>query len=242
MGDTTNRPGGGRRTPAWARVATSVSALAIVLTLAVIGARGGPAEAQTATSCAADPGLTVLWDWSHGTPPPLALPGPDWQLSSHPAGPLLSFFVPPGWTTTVLDPPAWLATGPAASWAGVRVVAPDNSAAAEISSAALAGVHDATEAAWFGVSGIFGQRQPNVLCSGVAAATGASVVAAELDGLIAFVTGYAFPQASIGSTAFVYYTAIAPAATFTTVTQDVFVPLFFQFNSTGPDPGTPTTT
>lgn len=217
----------------------STACVAVALVTAGAATPADPVHAQTAPACTADPGLAVLWDWSHGTMPPFALPGADWQLSEHPTNILLNFLVPPGWTTTVLDPPAWFPPPPAASWSGVRVVAPGNAAAVEVGSGALSGAYDSAQAAWFGVSGIFGVRPPNVLCAGDGTG-GASVVAVELDGLVAYVSATAFPAA--GTTAFVYYTAVAPSATFAVTTAGVFVPLFYQFYLGGGDPDVPPAT
>src|SRR5262245_48060716 len=218
------------------RMAAASWLLAAAVSTALLSAAvsGTAAAAAPTQGCMVDEGAGVLWDWSMGAPPPIQTPGPDWRLSLHPTNPMLNFFVPGDWSSTALAAPDWLAgSWQGYDWSGVRVASPDGTTGVEIASTPVTGVHDSSVAVTLGVGGVFGAVEPTVLCTGDSTALGSSIVVAESGGTLAYVTGYAFPDAMLGQTVLVYYAAFAPTATFAATTQSTFIPVFYQFYRNG---------
>jgi hypothetical protein len=142
--------------------------------------------------------------------------------------------VPGDWTTTVLPVPDWLAgSWQAYNWSALRVASPDGTTGVEIASTPIVGVSDTSAAVTLGLAGVFGQVEPNVVCTGYSPATGSSLMVAESDGTLAYIAGYAFPDATLGQTVLVYYAAFAPTATFAASTQNAFIAIFYQFYRNG---------
>ena len=228
----------GRR---WARRWTMVAGLltavvvpAALATAATAASAASAAPVATGGGCTVDAGVTTLWNWSMGAPPPIQVPGIGWRPSIHPTNPMMNFYVPGDWTTTILAVPAWLSgSWQAYDWSGVHVASGDGSTAVEIASAPVIGLYDTTAAAMLGLRGVFGETQPTVLCSGYSPATQSTIVVAESAGTLAYVAGYAFPDSTLGQTVLVYYAAVAPVATFAMATDSTFVAVFYQFYRNG---------
>ena len=213
------------------RAATMLWAVLGTLSLTAFAGitEGRPASAAEATECTV-PEVSVLWAWSGGEPPPVRAPEPGWHTIAHPTNALISFVAPADWSPSVLAlPPSIAGTQGQYNWAGLRGTSGDNTTAVEVGTTPVAGIQDDAAAAAFGLSNLFPGRQPNILCAGDFAASSSSVIVAELGGTIAYVAGYATPHEQLDQTVFVYYTAAAPAVTFTAATQDAFIAIFYQF-------------
>ena len=201
------------------RIVTAALAAVVVTPVAAAALSESGVSAAPTPTCSVDSGVSVLWNWSMGAPPPIQTPGSDWRQSVHP-NPMLNFFVPGDWVTNVLPVPDWLAgSWQAYDWSGVRVASPDGTTGIEIASAPIAGVYDTSAALTFALDGMFGEVQPNVLCTGYSPATGSSLIVAESGGTLVYIAGYAFPDATLGQTALVYYAAFAPTEIFAASTQ-----------------------
>jgi hypothetical protein len=137
------------------------AALVAVVVTPYAAAAALPESAVAApTACNVDPGVGVLWNWSMGAPPPIQTPGSDWRQSVHP-NPMLNFFVPGDWVTTVLPALDWLAgTWQAYNWSGVRVSSPDRATGVEIGSAPIVGVYDASASVTFGLYACLARSSP----------------------------------------------------------------------------------
>lgn len=146
---------------------------------------------------------------------------------------MLSFYHPPDWTAAATPPPDGLAgTWEGLSWHGVLSVAPQGDTAIEITSGTVPGALDVDDTAAFGIQRLVGEEdEAETLCTDSSASI--AFLAVDTGTTVAVSVAYIFPNPIAGQTAFVTYTMAGPTRDFAALTDQVFVPVFYQFYRNG---------
>ena len=191
----------------------------------------GRAAAQGGVGqCTVNPGVALLWDMTHSVfagvpfvPPELPLPGDNWVLYQHPAWPLLTFLHPPDWRPmNIAD----------VHTVGVDLIREDGTAVWQYLGAPSQGhtAREWVEASLRAVFDLAPQAPLEVLCESELPAVGVlqntSVLVVSVEPYLAFALA---ATVSDGLTNSVFYRAfIGPAPEFTTLTDEVFLPIEWQ--------------
>ena len=202
-----------------------LAGLALVGSLLV--SPGRAATVPGVGQCTVNPGVALLWDMAHSVfsgvpyvPPELPLPGANWVSYQHPAWPLLTFLHPPDWNPTSI---ADLHT------VGVDLFRADSNAAWQYLSAPDQGytARQWVEASLHATFGLAPQAPLEVLCENELPAIGifqnTSILVVSVEPYLAFSLAATI---SDGLNSLIFYRAfIGPEPEFTTLTQEVFVPI-----------------
>jgi hypothetical protein len=184
-----------------------------------------------------NPGVALLWDMTHSVhegvpfpPPSLPLPGDNWIPYSHPSYPALAFLHPPDWTPyTITD----------IYTIGVDLIRSDSAAAAQY--LATWDYQGATARQWveFGLRTILDlapQEPLDVLCEselltnlapGIDQYT--SVLVVSVGPLLGIASASITTSEGLSGGSVFYGSAIGPAQEYTQLTDEVLLPILWQF-------------